>query len=154
MRLFPRLDKMRDTQIRHTKAGQPSLRLGSTPSRAFITDFPPSPGGRTRERRNSRGMVMGLHLHQNMHWLLLVAILPLLRVEALSVSPPDHSSIIMIGREHIGAMVLVGVADHIEQRALLRLTIQQPIGTKDLMSTVLRVSLSKHHQLHVHRITS
>ena len=41
------------------------------------------------------------------------------------------------------------MADHREQRAILRDTIDDPIGVEDLMSAMFRVRLREHHQFHV-----
>ena len=49
-------------------------------------------------------------------------------------------------------MSLVRVANHAEKGLFLFLTVDRPLGIKDLVTAVLRVGLSKHHQFDIGRI--
>ncbi len=46
----------------------------------------------------------------------------------------------------------MGVADHAEQRHVLRLAVDHPVGVENLVAAVFGVRLRKHHQLDVGRI--
>jgi hypothetical protein len=48
--------------------------------------------------------------------------------------------------------MLVGVADHAEQRLRARVAVHDPVGIEDLVPAVLRVRLRKHHELDVGRV--
>ncbi len=37
------------------------------------------------------------------------------------------------------------ITNHVKQRVRLRFTINNPVGTENFMTAMLRVSLSKHH---------
>ena len=43
----------------------------------------------------------------------------------------------------------MGVADHVEQRAVLFCTVDHPVGIEDLVAAVLGIGLREHHQLDV-----
>ena len=96
-------------------------------------------------------MIMGFHLHQNMHGLLMKLILLGSRfgIKAARHKAFHHRRVIRIGGKHALAARLVGVFDHFEQGERLCLTVHHPIGIEDFVTTMLRVSLGKHHQFHV-----
>ena len=47
----------------------------------------------------------------------------------------------------------MGMANHAKQRMWLRNAINYPISIKNLVATMFRIGLSKHHQLNIGRIT-
>ena len=49
----------------HSETRQPGFGFGTAACGAFVANFSARAGGRARERRDSRGVVVGLHLHQN-----------------------------------------------------------------------------------------
>ena len=94
---------------------------------------------------------MCFHLHQDVHRLLAEAVggVTADAVEALGIVTDDHRRIVLVGRQDIGAVILVGVLDHAKQRLRRRLAINGPRGIEDLVAAVLGVGLRKHHQLDV-----
>ena len=53
-------------ELGDSKAGQTSLGLGAAACGTFVTDFTARSGGGARERRDGCGVVVRLHLHQDM----------------------------------------------------------------------------------------
>ena len=94
---------------------------------------------------------MGLNLHQNMRGFLMEVIAPAL---AIGEEAPDrrslhHRRVVLIGRQYVIRRLLIGILDHLEQRLLLGLTIDHPVGVENLVTAVFGVSLSEHVQLDV-----
>ena len=93
---FPRLHIIWNLQIGDGKTNQTHLGLRASTHRTFITNFTPRTGTSTRVRRNSCGMIMGFNLHQQMHWLLAIAIFFCdgIRVKTPTLRTGDHRGII------------------------------------------------------------
>ncbi|MNZ86854.1 hypothetical protein D3C78_1056930 [compost metagenome] len=96
-------------------------------------------------------MVVGLHLHQDVHRLLMggVLVAARLREEAPGGEALDHRGVVLVGAQHAFAVQLVGVLDHAEQRLVLAFAVDVPAGIEDLVPAVLGVGLGEHHQLDV-----
>ncbi len=96
-------------------------------------------------------MIVGLDLHEDVNGLVVVNIDATLGYgkETRALVAGDHRGVVLVGREHVVRRGLRGVADHAEQRVLLRLAIDHPVGVEDLVPAVLRIGLREHHQLHV-----
>ncbi len=58
----------------------------------------------------------------------------------------------MVGGKDAIAVLHMGIPDHLEQRHVLLGTIHRPARIEDLVPTMLRVRLRKHHQFDVARI--
>ena len=100
-------------------------------------------------------MIVGFHLHENVHRFTHVAVAVGACIEQPAVfeRPFDHGGIVRIGAQDVFAIdVTVCVADHVEQRKRLRFTIDHPAGIEYLVTAVLRVCLGKHHQLDIRGI--
>ena len=76
-----------------------------------------------------------------------------LRIKTTCGVPCYNRCIIRIGGQHLLSTLLIRVLDHAEQRPILINPINGPRRIKNLMSTVLRVGLSKHHQLGIRRVS-
>ena len=152
---FPWLLKTGNIQIGHGETGQTCLGFGASACRSLVANFATGTGGRARMRCNRSGMVMGFHLHQDMHRLIDKAVLTRLRIgkETLGLRAFNHRGIILVGRQHPSRADLEGIADHAEQTDVLLLAINYPVGIKNLVAAVLRIGLSKHHQLSICRVT-
>ena len=152
---FPGLLETGDLQVGHGKAGQAGLGLGTATSGALIADLAAGAGGSARERGDGGRVVVGFHLHQDMHRLLGRAVLARLWIgeETPGAVPDDNRGIVLIGTEYTFAVHLVGVLDHAEQGFFLGLAIDIPAGVEDLVSAVLGVGLGKHHQFDVVGVT-
>ena len=106
---FPGLNKFRNAQVRNGKAGQTCFWLAADAGSAFVPNLTARAGGRTGERRNGRGVVVGLHLHQNVDRLLMGIVAGTLALgtgerrgeEASAVAAFDHRRVIAVRREHV-----------------------------------------------------
>ncbi len=65
-----------------------------------------------------------------------------------------HRCVIFIGRQDVIRRGFEGVFDHLEQRFRLLLTVDHPVGIKNLMAAVLGVGLRKHVQFDIIRVAS
>ena len=152
--LLPGLHGAGDLQVRDGESGDSGLGLRAPSGGALVANLTPGAGRGTGKGRDGGRVVVGLDLHQD------VDRLPVLGVDAgLGIgeeSPPRRSGhdrcIVVVGREHAVRRLRGGVADHLEERPLLSLPIQDPLRVEDLVATVLGVRLGEHHQLHVRRV--
>ncbi len=156
VRLLPGLLEAGNVQVGYGETGQASLRLGAAPGRTFVADLAARAGGSTRERSDGGRVVVGFHLHQNVHRLLARGVLARLgiRIEATGDVADDDRGIVLVGRQHAFAVQLVGVLDHAEQGFFLALAIDIPAGIEDLVPAVFGVGLGEHHQFDVVRVAS
>ncbi len=154
--LFPGLLKIGDLQVGDGKPVQAHLGLGTPAHGAFVPDFTTGTGTRSREGGNGRGVIVSLHLHQQVDRLLMEAISLGIRVriEAPGFRPLHHRRVIGVGGQHLLAALLVGVLDHLEQAARLIFAVQGPGSVENLVAAMLGVRLGKHHQLDIHRIAA
>ncbi len=154
VRHFPGLFEARDVQVRHGETGQPGLGLGTSARGAFVADFAARAGGRTREWRDGRRVVVGFDLHQDVHRLAVGRVFTgvRIRVEAPGHVTDDDRGVVLVGGQHAFAVQLIGVLDHAEQRLVLALAVDVPAGIEDLVTAVLGVGLREHHQFDVVRI--
>src|SRR5690606_19042334 len=100
--LFPGLLEVGDVQVGDGEAGQPRLGLGATAGGAFVADLAARAGGRTGERGDGGRVVVGFHLHQDVHRLAVRRVFAGLGV---GVEPPglvadDYRGVVLVGREH------------------------------------------------------
>src|SRR5690606_23930549 len=80
VRLFPRLLETGDIQVGDGETGQASLGLGTDAGGAFVADFAAGAGGGAGEGRDGGRMVVGFHLHQDVHRLAVRRVLAAVRV--------------------------------------------------------------------------
>ncbi len=148
---LPGLRGVRQVQVGDGEAAQPGLGLGAAPGGALVTDLAAGAGGGAGEGRDGGGVVVGLHLHQDVHVLGAVGVAAAARIrqEAVAGVTPHHRGVVLVGGQGAFGGFLLGVADHGEQGAVLLLAIDDPVGVEDLVATVLGVGLGEHHQLHV-----
>ena len=151
---FPGLLITGNIQIGHGETGKTGFRLGTTTGRAFIPDFATRTCGRARERGNRCWVVVGLHFHQDVHRLPVIAVDTRVRIreEATGFAAGDHRGVVLVGRQHALAIHLEGIANHREQGLFLAFPINIPGRVENLVAAVLRVGLSEHHQLNIRRI--
>ena len=98
-------------------------------------------------------MIVGLDFHQDVRIVLGIAIAAVRRrIKTPHSRAFDDRGIVGIGDDGSLGMLPVRVADHREQRQLLRLAVDYPFGIEDLVAAVLRIRLREHHQLDVGRI--
>src|SRR5690606_39217810 len=72
--LFPGLLEVGDVQVGNGKAGQASLGLGATAGSPFVANLTARAGSGTREWSDGGRVVVGFHLHQDVHRLLVRSI--------------------------------------------------------------------------------
>ena len=154
LRPFPWLFETGDTQVRHGEAGEPRLGLRPAAGSAFVTDLAAGARGGARERRDGRGVVVRLHLHQDVDGLFVETegVRRRVRPKPRRRGAFNDRSIVAVGREHARRAVRMRVADHGEQRLGLRLAVHGPVGVEDLVAAVFAVRLREHHQFHVRRV--
>ena len=138
------------------ETAEAGLGLGAAAGRAFVADLAAVARGGAGERRDRRGMVVRLDLHQHMvgRGLLDVARRAArTRIEAgdkaLDFMAFHDRGVVRIGHDGVLGRHLVGVADHAEQRLLLRHAVDGEAGVEDLVAAMLGVRLGKHHQFHI-----
>ena len=148
---FPRLFEIGNPQMRDRESAQAGLGFRAASGGALVANFAAGTGGRAGEGGNRGRVVVGLHLHQDVNVFPMVAVLTVVRVgeEASGAEPAHHRCVVAIGGQHIVGMAFVGVADHGEQRTLLRYAVHDPVRVEDLVPTVFGVRLREHHQFHV-----
>ena len=154
--LFPGLLETGNIQVRHGETGHTRLGLGTTTGGTFITDFTAGARSRPRVRGNRGGVVVGFHLHQQVHRLVdeLVTGTVRGREETIGNRTGDHGSVVLVGTQHAFGGIVVGVADHPEQAQFLFLSVDGPVRIEDLVTTVLGIGLGEHHQLGIRRVTA
>ena len=154
--MLPRLHRARQPQVRDGETRQSRLRLRAAASRAFVSDFAARSGGCAGKGRDCRGVIVRLHLAQEMNVLLVRAILARLRIdeEPAAACSDEHGSVVLVGRQDAFAVELVGILDHLEQRAVARLSIDLPGRVENFVPAMLRICLGKHHQLDVVRVAT
>ncbi len=149
--LLPGLLETGDVQVGDGEAGQAGLGLGAATSGTFVADLTAGASGGAGERGDGGRVVVGLHLHQDVHGL---AVRPVFAGLGVGVEAPGGEAfhdrgVVLVGGQHTGAVHLVGVLDHAEQRLLLAFAVDVPAGIEDLVPAVLGVGLGEHHEFDV-----
>ena len=156
-RRLPGLGQRRNAQVRDREAGQAGLGLAAATGGTLVADLAAGAGGGTRERRDRGGMVVGLDLDlECRRQRRLGAVLATGRVRAVARGhvAGDHRGVVAVGAQGVLRGLVVGVADHPEQRMFLFAPVDAPAGIEDLVPAVLGVGLGEHHQFHVRRIAA
>jgi hypothetical protein len=73
-------------------------------------------------------------------------------IEARDSRAFDDRGIVAVGNHGAFGMQRVGVADHGEERFVLRYAVDGPVGVENLVAAVLAVGLREHHQLDIGRV--
>jgi hypothetical protein len=153
--LLPGLHEIRDAQVGHGEAAQPGLGLAAGAGGGLVTDFAAGAGGRARVRRDAGRVIVRLHLHQQVHRLLVPAPDVVgVREPARGRVPFDHRRVVLVGGQHALRRGLVRFLDHLEQRQRLHGAVHRELGIEDLVPAMLAVDLREHHQLGVGRIAA
>ena len=140
--LFPGLGKAGYAQMRGEECAQARLRPAAGAGRAFVADFATDAGGGPRIGRDGGRMVVGLDLDEDVGLLVAVGV-AVRRVGARAedgrgVALKD-ARVVRIGLDRALRVGGVGVADHVEERVLPVLAIDDPVGVEDLVAAVLGV---------------
>src|SRR5438105_4489904 len=104
-------------------------------------------------------MVVRLHLCHELYWLL--CSLPNLRFGVWSPECSSFrlsgtlqdSSIVGVSGDSPPGILLVCIADHVEEGKLLTFAVDSEVGIELLMSAMLRVDLRKHEEFDIVRVT-
>ncbi len=148
--LFPLLHEIRNAQMRNREAAQSGLGFRAAAGGGFVADLAPRARRRPRKRRDRRGVVVGLALHQRMRELVPVPVAsPGPRIEAGDSSPFHHRGVVGVRDHGPGRIARVSGLDHAEESFFLRCSVDDPRGIEDLVPAMLRVRLSEHRELHV-----
>ena len=148
---LPGLLEAGNAQVRDRESRETRLGLRAATGRAFVADLATRAGGRARERRDRRRVVVRLHLHEDVDGLVdrAVDVVLGIREVALAQRAFDDRRVVAIRREHARGILRVRVADHREQRLGLLLAVDDPVGVEDLVAAMLGVRLREHHELDV-----
>ena len=98
---------------------------------------------------------MGFYLHQNVNRFRGKSVLLSLgsREKPFAIVPINDRRVVSISRQYPAGRLSMGVANHSEQGFVLLLPINIPTRIEYLMAAVFRVSLRKHHQFNISRIS-
>src|SRR5690606_2215045 len=141
-RALPRLRQRGDAQVGHAETGQAGLGLAAAAGRALVADLAAGAGGGARERRDRGRMVVGLDLDlEGRRHRRLGPVFAGGRIRAVARGDVafDHRGVVAVRTERVLRRLLVGVADHPEQRAVLLLAVDGPAGVEDLVPAVLGI---------------
>ncbi len=99
---------------------------------------------------------MRLDLHEDVDLILFKAIGARGRVhlKANARKALHDTGVILVGHQRTVGVAGVRVLNHLKQRRLLTLAVDDPVGIENLVSAVLRVDLAEHHQLGVSRVAA
>ena len=126
--------------MRSGKARESCLGLGTTAHGALITNLAAGPRRSTRKGGYRRRVVMRFHLHQNVGGLRgeRVVLRSGINPQPIDLRSFNHRGIVAVGTENAFPINLtMGIADHAEKRAGLRLLVHNPVSVKYLVSTML-----------------
>ena len=145
-------------QVRHREAGQPGLGPRAAAGRALVADLAAGAGGRAREGRDRRRVVVRLHLHQHVRDLVARAVERRVGVTLRQPAPHrpafHHRGVVVVGDDGALRRNVLGVADHREHRLRLVLPVDAELRIEDLVPAMLAVGLREHHQLDVARVAA
>ena len=98
---------------------------------------------------------MGFYLHQNVNRFRGKGVLLRLgsREKPFAIMPINDRRVVSISGQHTVGGLSMGVANHSEQGFVLLLPINIPTRIEYLMAAVFRVSLCKHHQFNISRVS-
>ena len=147
---LPRLLRVRNGEVRDREAGEARLGLGARACRALVANLAARARARARMRRDRGRVVMRLDLHEDVREV--APIFPRAVAsgeETLDLRAFHHRRIVGIRDERAVRIALVRVADHLEERLVLRLAVDLPGRVEDLVAAMLGVRLREHHQLDV-----
>ena len=150
---FPRLRQARQAQVRRGESGQPGLRYGTATGGALVTNFTTGTGRRTGEWRNRGRVIVGFYFSEVVRTIWVFGILAVsVREETQRLTAGQNRCI--VGIRNLGARGICGmrVADHREQRHVLRHAINRPACVEHFVPTMLGIRLSEHQQFHVGRV--
>ena len=169
---FPGLRRLREVEVGDGEAAETGLGFCTAAGGAFVTDLAACAGGCAGPGRDRGGMVVGLHLHDDVD-LFVVSGEDVglgVREEARRRATADDRGVVAVGGENVFVRGRVGVADHREEgplrvgrdalragfarrkHALNRVAIRsvnRPRGVEDLVAAVLAVGLCEHVELDV-----
>ena len=151
---FPRLWIAGDAQVRHGISREPCLRLRAETRCALVPNLAARAGGRAGKWRDGGGVIVRLHLHQDMYRLIAIRVLAAGRRRHQPRRRPsfDNGGIVRVRRDHAVRARLRGRPNHAEQPFSLRLTIDDPVGVENLVPAMFRICLREHHQFGVGRV--
>ena len=145
-------------ELGHREPRQPRLGLGAAPGGAFVANLAASAGRGAGERRDGRGVVVRLDLHQHMLQGTLFFIAGCASatcargrfgLKFLDDAAFHDRGVVRVRHHRVLRAGAVGVADHAEQGQILRRAVDGELGVEDLVAAVLAVGLRKHHQFDV-----
>jgi hypothetical protein len=138
------------------KPVRPAFGLEPRPVAPSSRISPPAPVEAPGNGEIAVGVVVRLDLHQHVRHLaprfVERRVHEAARQPALDLAAFHHRGVVAVGDHGVLRRLLVGVADHLEHRALLRDAIDRERRVEDLVAAMLAVGLREHHQLDVGRV--
>ena len=137
------------------KPTRPAFGFAPRPGRTFVANLAARAGRRAGERRDRRRVIVGLDLAEDVRGLAWPRYTPSASGKNRSaVAPSIDGGVVLVRRQHAGRADVGRALDPLEQRALLLLAADEPLGVEDLVPAVLAVRLREHHQLDIRRIAA
>ncbi len=151
---LPRLRIPRYAQVGDHESADARHRARTRARRRLVADLAADARRRARIRRNRRRVVVRLDLHELVDLVLAerVGVRLGIRRENVRREALHHRRIVRVGRERIQRTLLVRVLDHLEERMLLLLAVDDEFRAENLVAAVLRVDLPEHDKLRIRRI--
>ncbi len=150
---LPRLLEPGDAEVRDAEAAQPCLGLRAAPGRALVAELAARACRCARKRRDCRRVVVSLDLREQVRELRVAS------PAAVGVGKPpvghaalEDRGIVRVRDDGALGARRVGLADHPEERLILRRAVDDPRRVEDLVPAVLGVRLREHRELDVGRV--
>ena len=127
------------------------LGRGTSSGGSLIPDLAAGTGGSAGKRRDGRRMVVRLHLGHQVNNLIDAPVAGI-RIGSDQFPPRrafDHGRIVLVGHHATLRVLVIGIANHVEERMPAGFTIDDPGGVEDLVTAMLRVRLGEHHEFRV-----
>ena len=140
-----------DAQVGDVEGAQPRLGAGPGAGGALVADLAADAGGGPGPGGDRGGVVVGLHLAEDVGLPVAEAVpeAVAVRAEDLGGEALDDPGVVGVCLDGVLGVGGVGVADHVEEGALLAPAVDDPGGVEDLVPAVLGVDVGEHDQLDV-----
>ncbi len=152
---LPAAGSIFESQMGNRKTCETRFGLGTTPRRALVAYLSTCTRRGTFERSNCGGVVMRFNLHHRMDHLGLGAVYrgtslgPCRCLKPLRLTALHNGCVIRIGNNRTKGLRSMRFTNHAKQRFGLGLAINDPLGIENLVTTMLTIGLSEHHEFNI-----
>ena len=153
---FPRLNSAGEFEVGDGETDEAGFGFRAAARGAFVADLAAGAGGGAGKRGDRGGMIVRLDLAEDVDVFFVRGVFTGLRVDVKTSATRacEYGGVVLVGGKNALGMERVRVLDHLEQRQVLRLTVDGPSGVENLVAAVFGVGLREHHQLDVVRIAA